>query len=206
MSKLPEFLLVPFIPSRPGVKLIFHTKTTAYWQVMLFDSINDRAKWIGNIDLEELGAYAISMHKNYPYALLCTGAMNPSLQVESDKLIAIGNRASDWYASQWINERKSSRETPEDGHFKAFYICENRIEWEGQEAIIKLSFPRVFIRYNVGEAYFSSYEQFYQSIAVVEWLDGEKPNDPDKLQKVFTDCWNYLALEERKLEEDFDND
>jgi len=206
MSKLPEFLLVPYLPARPGVKLIIHTKTTAHWQVAEFESLNDRAKWVGNTDFAKLGAYTLNLHKSYPYALLCTGALDTKTEILEDKLVAIGNRASDWYATQWINERKSSRELPEDGGFKAFYICENRIEWEGQEAIIKLSYPRVFIRYKVSEAYFSSYQQFYQSIAVVEWLDGEKPTDEDEVQKIFTDCWNYLALEERKLEEDYDND
>lgn len=87
---------------------------------------------------------------------------------------------------------------------KHWWWGENKQWHSEEETLIKLSFPRCFIRYNIGEAYFSSFEDFYGNIAEVQWLDGEKPSK--KVQtEIFIEAWNFLAIEERLLEEDMED-
>lgn len=87
---------------------------------------------------------------------------------------------------------------------KHFWLGENQQHFPGEETIFKLSFPRVFIRYRLGEAYFADFEDFYQSIAEVQWIDGEKPSAQEQ-KTILIDAWNFLCIEERLLEEDLDD-
>jgi hypothetical protein len=87
---------------------------------------------------------------------------------------------------------------------KHYWWGENHQHHEGQETIIKMSFPRVFIRYEVGDAYFATYEEFYNSIAEVQWFDGDELSDKKK-EEILIEAWNFLAIEERLLEEDLED-
>lgn len=84
-----------------------------------------------------------------------------------------------------------------------FYIAENRLCHEGYEFLLHMDFPRCFIKYKLADGYFASYEEFYGSVAEVQWIDGEKP-DVRTQQRIMTDAWNFLALDEQKLEEDLE--
>ena len=91
---------------------------------------------------------------------------------------------------------------------QTYYIAENIIDWPDQLAIVKLSYPRLFLRFDYGDSYFASFEDFVSSIAVAEWLDGERP-DKSEQERILTDCWNFLALHEREEErqaEEFGDD
>ena len=85
--------------------------------------------------------------------------------------------------------------------FKNFFWGENKLFFPDEEFVIKLSYPRVFVRYNVGESYFSSFDEFFNSIAEVQYIDGKRPSEKEQ-QEILTDIWNYIALEERILEND----
>ena len=85
--------------------------------------------------------------------------------------------------------------------FKHFFWGENKLFFPDEEYVIKLSFPRMFVRYNVGDAYFASFEDFVTSIAEIQFLDGERPSDKE-VQEHMVDIWNYVALCERQLEDD----
>jgi hypothetical protein len=87
---------------------------------------------------------------------------------------------------------------------KHYWWGENCQHYPGQETIIKMSFPRVFIRYEVGDAYFASYEEFYNSIAEVQWFDGDELSEKKK-EEILIEAWNFLAIEERLLEEDLED-
>lgn len=87
---------------------------------------------------------------------------------------------------------------------KHYWWGENHQHYDGQETIIKMSYPRVFIRYELGEAYFASFEEFYESIAEVQWFDGDEISDKKK-QEILIEAWNFLAIEERLLEEDLED-
>lgn len=88
---------------------------------------------------------------------------------------------------------------PKAEHFHGFYISENLLLYPDQVAIIKLTYPRLFLRFNYADSYFTSYEDFVSNIAVQEWLDGERPDDR-QVETILTDCWNFLALHEREEE------
>jgi hypothetical protein len=87
-----------------------------------------------------------------------------------------------------------------DSH-RHFWLGENHQHFPGQEVIFKLSFPRVFIRYEVDRAIFADFDEFFASIAEVQWIDGERPDDATQLQ-ILADAWNFLCIEEQILERD----
>jgi hypothetical protein len=94
---------------------------------------------------------------------------------------------------------KKHTKTPEA--YMHFYLAENKITHPDFEYIIHLAEPRCFIKYKVELAMFASFEEFFNHIAEVQWIDGVKPSI--EVQKtMLTNAWNYLAIEERILEDD----
>ncbi len=87
---------------------------------------------------------------------------------------------------------------------KHYWWGENRQHHDGEETIIKMSFPRCFIRYTLNDAYFADFEEFYSNIAEVQWIDGEKPSAKEQ-ERIMIEAWNFLAIEERLLEEDLED-
>ena len=97
----------------------------------------------------------------------------------------------DWYAR---------RENDPD-RYHGFYFAENILLWPDQVAIIKLTSPRLFVRFNYPDSYFSSYKDWKANHTQVEWLDpNDKPTNPEEIEGHLTDCWNFLALHEREEE------
>lgn len=90
--------------------------------------------------------------------------------------------------------------------FRSFFWGENKLFYPEEEFVFKLSYPRVFVRYNVGDGYFTSFNEFYKNIAEVQYLDGatEKPTNNEQKQ-ILIDIWNYIALEEKQLDDDLSN-
>ena len=84
---------------------------------------------------------------------------------------------------------------------KYWWWGENHQWYDGEETLIKMSFPRCFIRYKLSEAYFASFDEFIGKIAEIQWIDGEKPSKKEQ-EKILIEAWNFLAIEERLLEED----
>lgn len=87
---------------------------------------------------------------------------------------------------------------------KHYWWGENHQHHHGEETIIKMSFPRCFIRYKLNDAYFASYEEFYGNIAEVQWFDGDKPSEKEQ-ERIMMEAWNFLAIEERLLQEDMED-
>lgn len=85
---------------------------------------------------------------------------------------------------------------------KHYWLGENKQCHPEHEIIIRLADPRVFIKYRVDLAMFADYEEFIEHIAEVQWIDGK----PDKFtqEKILTEAWNFLCIEERILEEDIE--
>ena len=81
---------------------------------------------------------------------------------------------------------------------------ENTLREDNPEYLINLEIG-VSIRFNSSIAMYADYEEFYNGIADVQFLYGERP-DEDEVNRILIEGWNYLALEERKLDEDLDID
>lgn len=77
---------------------------------------------------------------------------------------------------------------------------ENQLRDDKPEYLINLEYG-VSIRFDLVGAFGASFEDFYDSIADIQFLTGARP-DKAILDALMIDAWNYLALEERQLEED----
>lgn len=87
--------------------------------------------------------------------------------------------------------------------YSSFFLAENKITHPEYEYIIHLAEPRCFIKYKVELAMFAKYDEFINNIAEIQWLDGYPPSTEEQ-DEVLTNAWNYLAIEERILEDDMD--
>jgi hypothetical protein len=86
--------------------------------------------------------------------------------------------------------------------YQHFLFGENNISQKDQQTyVIKLSHPPCSIRFNYLDSIFASYEEFYKNIADVQFFSGERPSDKE-VDEILTDAWNFLALEERRLDEE----
>lgn len=85
--------------------------------------------------------------------------------------------------------------------FKNYFVGENKLFFPEEEFIFKMDYPRVFVRYSLEDGYFADFEEFFENIAEVQYLDGERPSDAEQ-KKILVDIWNFLALDEMLLEND----
>lgn len=201
MNKPPQFLYVPQINTNGFDKMIIHPKHQVYWRIVEFETAQQQAQWIvDNEDyLAEKGYISVNIHKKYPYILVCVS--NGEI-TDLDKLTKIGNRASDWYAQFWLKNAQNSK-IKDNLDASHYYLCENRQKHYGKLGIVKLSFPRCFIWFDDGDAYFADYDNFYAHIADVQWLDGEKP-PADELEEIMIEAYNFMVIEDRILENDLE--
>lgn len=88
--------------------------------------------------------------------------------------------------------------------FRNYFIGENNLFFPDEEFILKMDFPRVFVRYKLNEGYFADFDDFFANIAEVQYIDGERPSQKEQ-DKILVDIWNFLALDEARLEDDLEN-
>lgn len=83
---------------------------------------------------------------------------------------------------------------------KHYWLGENKQHHPDYDVIVRMIDPRVFIKFRVDLAMFAGYDEFYNSIADVQWIDGK----PDKRtqEQILTEAWNFLCIEDRILEDD----
>jgi hypothetical protein len=78
--------------------------------------------------------------------------------------------------------------------FKSYYLGKNTLFFPEYEFVIKLSFPRVFVKYKITEGYYSDFDKFFNNIAEVQYLEGDRPSESDH-QDILEDIWNYIAMQ-----------
>ena len=88
---------------------------------------------------------------------------------------------------------------PDD--YKNYYIGRNSLFFPEHEFVIKLSFPRVLVRYKLTEGYYSDFEKFFSNIADVQYLEGKRPSEIEHNQ-ILTDIWNYITMEKNPMRDD----
>lgn len=81
----------------------------------------------------------------------------------------------------------------------SYYITENILDWDGQLAIVKLSPPMVFVRFDAQDSYMIDFDYWIDSIIKVDWIGLDKPSD-EVQEAIFTDCWNFLSMHEAEEE------
>jgi len=86
--------------------------------------------------------------------------------------------------------------------FKNFYMGRNNLFFPEEEFVIKLSYPRIFVRFKVTEGYYSDFDLFYTNIAEVQYLDGKRPSDEEQ-KHILEDVWNYITMEKGTITDDY---
>lgn len=95
-----------------------------------------------------------------------------------------------------IYEPKAEND-PERYH--GFYIVENIILFPGQLGVLKLTDPRLFLRFNYKDALFSSFDEWKLNHTDIQFLDpADKPTDENEIESILIDCWNFLTLTEEE--------
>jgi transcriptional regulator with XRE-family HTH domain len=93
----------------------------------------------------------------------------------------------------------STAQIQDPDRYHGFYISENLLLYPEQLAIVKLTHPRLFVRFNYHDAYFTSFEDWCANHTELQWLDpNDKPTEKEEIEYHLTDCWNFLALHERE--------
>ncbi|MFT4565288.1 MAG: hypothetical protein ACI9FN_000240 [Saprospiraceae bacterium] len=83
---------------------------------------------------------------------------------------------------------------------KHFILGENRQWFPDEEFIVHLAEPRCFIRFDTSVSMLASFEEFFEAVANVQWIDG-KPSEFE-IKETLMNAWNFFSIEEEILEED----
>jgi hypothetical protein len=87
------------------------------------------------------------------------------------------------------------------GKFKNYYIGKNTLFSPEYEFVVKLSFPRVFVRYKLTEGYYYDFDKFFKNVAEVLYLEGHRPSENEQ-QQILNDIWNYITMEKNPKQND----
>lgn len=132
-------------------------------------------------------------------------AMDIDLQFQIYEALGIKPYFSTTSAPIEEDYRLRANDDPERYH--GFYFSENILLYPDQAAIVKLTHPRLFVRFNYGDSLFIDYDDWMNNHTELQWLDpGDRPTDPDEINYHLTDCWNFLALHEREEDRLADDD
>ena len=89
------------------------------------------------------------------------------------------------------------------GKYLNYILGENNIsDNKRQMYIVKLDPPAVSIRFNYVDSVYADYDSFYEQIADVQFICNDRPDDPEEVERILIDAWNFFVLEERKLDDD----
>ena len=93
----------------------------------------------------------------------------------------------------------------DNGKYLNLILGENNISGnQRQMYIVKLDPPAVSIRFNYIDSIYTDFDSFYKQIADVQFICNDRPDDPEEVERILIDAWNFFVLEERKLDEDID--
>jgi len=88
--------------------------------------------------------------------------------------------------------------------FKDLYWAENNTVSQEEYAVIKLSEPKVLVRYEPSDDYYENPEQFLLDIKEIKWLDATPTDDVQK--EILSLISEYIVEEERLLNEFLDEE
>lgn len=96
----------------------------------------------------------------------------------------------------------NNKYTKEPERYAGFFFAENKITHPDYQYIIHLGFPRFMVKWHMQHD-MDDFDSFFAN-ADIQWLDADKPTDNDR-KYWLTEAWNYLAIEDRILEDDIDS-
>ena len=81
-------------------------------------------------------------------------------------------------------------------NYSDYFLDEHPLNQPEQAAIVKISVPRLLVRFNYDEGYISDLEHFKEEINEISWLDHDVVH-PDHSSKIIEECFDFLT-ERRK--------
>lgn len=93
------------------------------------------------------------------------------------------------------------RKNDDPERYHGFYISENLTLYPDQLAIMKLTYPRLFLRFNYPDSHFLNFEDWKANHVEISWIDpNDKPESDAEIEYNLIECWNFLCLHEREEE------
>ncbi|MBS2100732.1 MULTISPECIES: hypothetical protein [Carboxylicivirga] len=86
--------------------------------------------------------------------------------------------------------------------YKNYYLGSNKLFFPEYEFVIKLSFPRVFVRFLRVEGYYTDFDKFFQNVAEVQYIEGSKLSKIEERQ-ILNEVWDFLTMEKGPNKADF---
>lgn len=209
---------------RPNLEIFLKIAEALNKSVSIDDRVSEKVLWSDfETPRQELGAFIKERRFgwNYPPALLAASAGiseetlykiedgNVDFGINTQLAIfrTLGIKPYFSFLDDTEEMKYSVKLETDPERYYGFYLAENLLLFPEQLAIIKLTDPQVFVRFNYGDSYFAGYEDWKNNIAKVQWLDKtDKPETDEEIEIVLTDCWNFLALHERKEDELYGDD
>ena len=85
--------------------------------------------------------------------------------------------------------------------FVGCWYCDNLIDHPDQVGLLHLGFPRCMVLLpNLSELIFSTYEEFVDGAAEINWLDPSDKGTPQEQREVLTLLWNFSIAQEAEEE------
>lgn len=78
------------------------------------------------------------------------------------------------------------------GQFTDYFLDQNLLNQPEQAAIVKISVPRLLVRFNYDERYIADLDHFKGEINEQRWLDGDVVH-PDEEEKILQECFDFLS-------------
>lgn len=106
-------------------------------------------------------------------------------------------------ASNPMEEDYTLKRNDDPERYHGFYIVDNILLHPGELGIIKLTNPRVFIRFEWID--FRDYSDFKLNQTELQWLDpDDKPETQEEIEHVMIDLYNFFVLYEREEDKQAD--
>lgn len=191
--KIPQFLYVPSISVTSDARIVLETREQIYWQVFEFANEEEKAQWFQDNQLRPC-----NIHAKYLFGFLLLSMGNAAPQ----RALTLTNRALKWYAQHHFQnkpQRPSSNETELGKKYFHWLWGENHLREDEPNYLINLEHS-VSIRFDYADALGVSFEQFRNKIADVQFLSGRRP-EPQRVEDILIEAWNYLCHEENLLDE-----
>ena len=77
-------------------------------------------------------------------------------------------------------------------NYSDYFLDEHPLNQPEQAAIVKISVPRLLVRFNYDEGYISDLEHFKEEINELSWLDHDIVH-PGQSSKIIEECFNFLS-------------
>lgn len=102
-------------------------------------------------------------------------------------------------------EDYSLRQEDDPQRYHGFYCADNLLLHPDELIVIKLTDPRLFVRFNYTDSIFTSFQDWKANHTDLQWIDpDDQPETEEEIEAILTDCWNFLALQEHEEERQAD--